>query len=126
MARGLGLAVALILAGLAVWRATQGGGAGSVAVLAGVAALFALLAWLRPAALRPVFVTWALVSDAVRMVLTWVLLTLAFVLLVVPARLWMLLRGHDPLQRRFDPQAETYWTTQAVTTEPLERARRPF
>lgn len=42
-------------------------------------------------------------------VLTWVLLVPFFYLCFVPGRLIMLLLGKDPMKRKLDPDAETYW-----------------
>ena len=42
-------------------------------------------------------------------VLTWVLLVPFFYLCFVPGRLIMLILGKDPMKRKLDPDAETYW-----------------
>jgi len=42
-------------------------------------------------------------------VLTWVLLVPFFYLCFVPGRVIMLLLGKDPMRRKLDPDAETYW-----------------
>lgn len=37
------------------------------------------------------------------------LLTLYWIFYIVPSGLYMQLRGHDPLQRQFNPKSTTYW-----------------
>lgn len=48
-------------------------------------------------------------AAVVGVVLTWSLLVPFFYLFFTPARLWLGLRGKDPLQRRFSSDADTYW-----------------
>lgn len=60
---------------------------------------------------------WALVGKALGKVTTPVLLTLVFALVLVPLRGLLIVLRRDPLTRRFDRDAKSYW-------EP--RARRAF
>lgn len=50
-------------------------------------------------------------------IVTWLLLTPFFYLCFVPMRLVAKLRGKDPLRRRFDPAATTYWIPRKPTAD---------
>lgn len=56
---------------------------------------------------------------------SWILLTPAYVVLFVPGRLWLRWRGRDPLARRADPEARTYWSPHRPNADP-DRYRHPF
>jgi hypothetical protein len=51
---------------------------------------------------------------------TWLLLAPFFYLFFVPARLWMALRGRDPLNRTFPDTHPTYWLPRRPVTNPDE------
>lgn len=56
--------------------------------------------------------------------LTWLLLAPFFYLCFVPARLFLRLRGKDPLQRRFPGREASYWTLRKPVTEPAQYRRQ--
>jgi hypothetical protein len=49
------------------------------------------------------------VARAIARAMTWLLLTLAFYLVFAPFGIVMRMLGKDPLHRRFEPEAATYW-----------------
>jgi hypothetical protein len=56
------------------------------------------------------------------LVVSFVMLGLFYFLLITPLGLVFRLLGRDPLHRRFDPKAETYW----VEHQPADRPERYF
>jgi hypothetical protein len=56
------------------------------------------------------------------LVVSFVLLSLFYFLLITPVGLFFRLMGRDPLKRRFDAKARTYW----VTHQPPDRPERYF
>lgn len=78
------------------------------AVIAGLAASLALLAWVSPPHYAPVQRALDRVLHALLAGLTWVLLAVIYLGVFTPLRLWRALTGHDPLQRRADPAATSY------------------
>ena len=66
---------------------------------------------IRPANGDPAQLAQNLSVEAGARVLTWLLLTLAFYLVFTPFGLVMRILGKDPLHRRFQPDAATYWET---------------
>jgi hypothetical protein len=97
--------VCLLWAGILWWR----GHAAAVPWLLGAAPCLVLLALAAPTALRPIHRVWMPVARAIARVLTWILLTLAYYLVFTPFGVVMRILGKDPLHRRFEPEAATYW-----------------
>ena len=89
--------------GLGAWRAAL---AGALAALGGLAALASLV---YPPANRPLYVALTLLSYPIGFVLSYVILGALFYLLITPVGLVMRVLGRDPLERRFEPAAKTYW-----------------
>ena len=59
------------------------------------------------------------------MVITWVLLVPMFYLVFLPGRLILMLRGIDPMCRKFPTTATTYWVPRKPVTQ-LEDYKRQF
>lgn len=124
--RSFGLVVGgvLVLAGLAIsWR---GGWAhdGVVRwlVVAGVALMSGGL--IAPAALRPVYLVWMGFALILGHVMTRVLLTLVFFLIITPIGLLMRALGKDPLARSPESKLASYWIVRedgATSREQLEK-----
>ncbi len=102
----VGMLAAAVLAGWTWWGngvlwyrltpATAGAAAGAFAV---IAAIFGLLAWLRPQSLQPVYFTMNLLALPIRTVVSLLLLLTIFYGLLLPIGLVFRLLGHDPLRR---------------------------
>jgi hypothetical protein len=108
------LAVLLAWKGRPLWPA-----------MAGIAAAFALLGLLVPRALGPVEKAWMRFALALSKVTTFVLLTLAFVLVITPLGLLLRLVGKRPLEVAFDRRATTYWRP-VEENGPATRPRVPY
>jgi len=70
-----------------------------------LAALFALVPPLR----RPLYVGWMLAVFPIGWLVSHVVLGVVFYIVLTPIGLLMRLVGRDPLHRRFDRQARSYW-----------------
>lgn len=91
------------------------GAAGVVLVVAGLTV---------PQRLATVYRVWMAVALAMGYVMTRVLLTVVFLAVVTPIGIVRRLLGHDPMHRRPDPKAGTYWirrTGAESTPESLEK-----
>ena len=91
-----------------------------------VAAPFLALGLLWPRGLKPVFVAWIKFALVLNWVITHLLLTVFFFLIVVPMGLCMRLFSKDPLKRKWLPASETYWEPAEEQPEELERYRHLF
>lgn len=78
-------------------------------ILWGIAAAFLALAVVWPRGLRPIFAGWMRLALAMNWLVTHVVLTLAFFLVMLPTALIMRALAHDPLKRAWNRSAETYW-----------------
>ena len=82
------------------------GPAAVVLVLAGTAGVAGL--W-RPSLLRPVYVLWMVAVLPVGWTISHLAMAAIYYLVVTPIGLIMRLCGHDPMHRRFDRAARSYW-----------------
>src|SRR5262249_28692282 len=73
----------------------------------GVAA--AIIGWLRPRWLKPVFLALSLAAFPIGLVVGEVVLALIYFVVFTPVALVFRLIGRDVLHRRFDRAASTYW-----------------
>ncbi len=109
--RSFGLVVGGVFVGIAaviVWRSgwvltPWGIGFGSVG------SVLMLLGLVVPMLLRPIYKVWMGIAVVLGFIMTRVLLTLVFVLLVVPIGLVLRLVGKDLLRLRLDREATSYW-----------------
>ncbi len=101
----IGSVCLLAAAGVAVlsatWRAAW--------ILGIVGTSLVALGLLTPRVLRPVQYPWMALAIVLGYLMTNVLLTIVFFLVVTPTGLLMRLFGRDPMQRNLDRNAETYW-----------------
>jgi hypothetical protein len=81
--------------------------AGIFAGLAGVSALFSLVL---PKANLPIYLGLTLLSYPIGFVVSHLIMGFLFFGLITPLGVFFRLRGRDPLARRFEPDATTYWT----------------
>lgn len=124
--RNFGLVMAVCFAVLGTIRWAWHGFAAPPTWLYGIAAVFLVLALIAPKILQPVLIVWLKFALALNWVMTRVLLTLAFVTMMLPAGIILRLRGKDPLNRAWDPQASTYWEEAEEQPEELERYLNQF
>jgi hypothetical protein len=75
----------------------------------GVAGLFLAIAWLRPGLLAPLNRLWTRLGLLLFRVVNPIVMAILFYLVVVPVGLTMRLSGKDPMNRRHDSTARTYW-----------------
>ena len=74
--------------------------------LAGVSALFSLV---YPKANLPIYLGLTIVSYPIGFVLSYVIMGTLFYLLISPVAIFFKITGRDAMNRRFDPEATTYW-----------------
>ncbi|HOZ45607.1 MAG TPA: SxtJ family membrane protein [Candidatus Hydrogenedentes bacterium] len=103
---GLVMAVAITVLGLIRWALHRGE---PPYPFFAVAAVFLVLGLLVPAILRPVLIVWMKFAEALNWFMTRLLLTIAFFGIILPTAMIMRLAGKDPLNRKWDPSATSYW-----------------
>lgn len=120
--RAFGLVFAVVFLLIALWPLTGGSQPRlwSLAVAAGLAGIAAVA----PGLLAPMNRLWFRFGMLLHKVMTPTILFLIYVTTVVPTGLIMRLVGKDPLRRRFEPDASTYWIARddaGVTPASLRR-----
>ena len=75
----------------------------------GAAGFFAFFAAVAPMALLPLYRIWVKFAIALAWFNTRLLLGIVFYLVITPTGLCMRLFGYDPLDRKIDKEAATYW-----------------
>jgi len=74
-----------------------------------LAAAFAVVAYAAPNVLAPLNCLWAKLGHLLHMIVSPLFLAVLFYGCVVPVGFLMRLSGKDPMRRRFEPSAESYW-----------------
>lgn len=74
-----------------------------------LAGIFAVLAFAAPKLLTPLNGLWAKFGLLLHAVVSPIFLGLIFYLCIMPVGLLMRLSGKDPMNRRLDPAAKSYW-----------------
>jgi hypothetical protein len=85
--------------------------------------LYATSHWAPTSIAKPVYVGWMSAATTVGMIMTTVLLTILFVVMLPVFSL--VVRASDPLRKRFK-SGGTYWEDYRSHEPTLERMRRPF
>lgn len=91
-------------------------------VLWTVGAISACFSLLAPRANRPLYAGLMLAAFPIGWVISHVIMAVVFFGLLTPIGVFFRLIGRDPLQRRFEPQASTYW----IPHRPAETLERYF
>lgn len=90
------------------------------------AALVVLLGLLAPKLLRGLFYAWMAIGLVLGTVVTAIILSLVFFLTLTPIALVMRLLGKDPLNRRLEPEAQSYWIPKQYEPRHRDRFRKYF
>ncbi len=76
-----------------------------------------------PVILRPIYLAMTLLAFPIGLMISTVLLSTIYFLLFTPVGLFFRLTGKDPLERRIDPSAPTYWRTRGTQRAPSSYLR---
>ena len=78
-------------------------------------ALLGILGAIAPLVLRPLYFAWMAIGFVLGAIVTRIILFVLFVLVMIPTGLIMKIVRKDPLNRRLDPDAPTYWLPKQQT-----------
>jgi len=95
---------------------------GPALVVCCVAAVISTVGLLQPRALRPLLIGWMYAAFPIGWVVSHVMLALIYYGVMTPIGLVMRLLGRDPLKRKLDRSADTYWEPR----EPIANSKRYF
>jgi hypothetical protein len=91
-----------------------------------LAALFGVLAYIAPGVLAPLNRLWAKFGHLLHMVISPVLLGILFYLCISPIGFLMRLTGKDPMRRKLERAAKSYWIVRAPPGPPPETFKNQF
>ncbi len=97
-----------------------------LAVLWQIGVVLAVVGTLLPAVVKPIYYAWMTMALALGFVMTRVLLTIFFFLVMTPVALVFKLIGKDPLHRKLDREAESYWIEKQYLIEDRSRFEKFF
>jgi len=104
------------LCGVALWQAST-----AMGLFFGFLSLLGLGFLLVPGPMAPVYRGWLKVAHFIGTVLTMVMLSLSFYLVITPAAWLKRIFGGAPLPLKPDPEASTYWVARREAAQPKER-----
>ncbi len=113
--RNFGLVFAAVFGVIGLWPLI-GGNPVRIWSLA-IAAIFLVLAFARPAVLRPLNLLWFRFGLLLGKIVAPIVMALIFYVAVTPTALIMRLLGKDILRLRFDRDAATYWIAREKSPE---------
>ena len=87
-----------------------------------IAAAITIVFYALPPIRKPIYLAWIHLAFPIGWVISHVAMALIYYLVFTPIGLIMRLFGRDPMERRFDRGAETYWTPH----QPSEDSARYF
>ena len=105
--RSFGIVFCIVFLIVGLWPLVRGDGPRWWSLA--VAAAFLAAAFLLPRALAPLNRLWAKFGLLLHRITNPIIMGVVFFLAVTPTALIMKLLGKDPLRRRIDPAARTYW-----------------
>jgi len=77
-----------------------------------------------PAAVKPIYVGWMIAAFPIGWTISHLLLGAIFYLLITPVGLLIRALGHDPMKRKFEPEATTYWSEHRTGGDPSSYFRQ--
>lgn len=105
--KSFGIVFAAIFALIGLWPLWRGGDVRLWAL--GVAAAFLVAAFLAPKILRPLNVAWFGFGLLLSKVMTPLVMSIIYVVTVVPIGIFLRLTGKDLLRLQKNPEAKSYW-----------------
>lgn len=91
-----------------------------------IAAVFFLFGLIVPSGLRPVYLVWMALAIVLGFVMTRVILTIVFFLVITPIGLVMRALGKDPLVKGPDSSLDSYWIPKVYRTRDPERLQKYY
>lgn len=122
--RSFGIVFAVVFVAIACWPLLHGGALRTWALI--VAVGFALAAFLRPSILAPLNRRWTRFGLLLHRIVNPLVMAILFFGVITPAALVMRLLGKDPLRRRLDAKAESYWIERQPPGPAADTMRNQF
>ena len=98
---------------------------GLAGTIIAVSAVLGLIGLIRPPSIRWFYAGWMLAVYPIGWTVSHLMLAVVFFLVITPIGGLMRLLGHDPMRRKFEPGAKSYWEPRPQQSPP-ERYFRQF
>lgn len=121
-----GLVMAAVIVVLGLIRYTLHGFAHFPVWFFVVAGAFAFFGLVLPRALKPVLIVWLKFALVLNWIMTHVLLTIVYWLVIVPMGIIMRVFSEDPLKRKWLAKTDSYWEAPEEQPTELEHWRNQF
>ena len=122
--RTFGLVIAVVFALVGLWPIFSSSAPGWWALI--IAGVLVVVALAQPRILSPFNRLWTGLGIVMHRVMTPLVMGILFYGAVTPTALLLRLFGKDPLRRRFEPDAETYWIVRDPPGPDPESMRNQF
>ena len=122
--RSFGTLFASVFFGLGAWSWWKG--SWTFPYLLGVAGIFGVITLWRADWLAPLNRAWMRLADLLNRIVSPIVLGVMYYAVVTPYGLVMRFAGRDPMHRRFDPAAPTYWIARQPPGPAPESLRDQF
>lgn len=124
--RKFGLLVGGIFLLLGVIRYVLHGFCLSAQIFGGIGIALILFAFVLPIALMPILFIWLKIAEVLNLIITHLLLLIIFYLVVTPLGIIYRVLVGDPLNRKWEPERESYWEEVEVQPQNIDEFRRQF
>ena len=124
--RKFGLVIAIALGVIGSFVYVKFGNFDVVGWLWGIGLLFLILGFILPSVLRPVYRIWMLLAYFIGGIVSRVILTVLFYVVLTPTGLVLRLFGKDVLDQRFEKDRESYWIKKDLTDHTKEQYRKMY
>lgn len=122
--KSFGIVFAIVFAIIGAWPILNGGGIRFWA--AGIAIVFLGTAYLKPSLLAIPNKLWFRFGLLLNKIMSPIIMGLIFVLTVIPTGFVMRALGKDPLRKKMDTDAESYWITPDAAQQQSSSMKNQF
>ena len=92
----------------------------------GVAGVFFVLGLFIPRVLRPLNRAWFAFGMLLGRIIAPIVMSLVFLITVIPTGLMLRIFGKDPMRRKLQPEAQSYWQDRDEETDPMRSMKNQF
>ena len=119
--RKFGLVIAIALGVIGSFVYVKFGNFDVVGWLWGIGLLFLILGFILPSVLRPIYKIWMLLAFFIGGIVSRVILTVLFYVVLTPTGLVLRLFGKDILDEKFDKKRKSYWVKKDLSGHTKEQ-----
>ena len=124
--RKFALVIAIALGVIGSFIYVKSGNFDVVGWLWGIGLLFLILGFILPSVLRPVYRIWMLLAYFIGGIVSRVILTVLFYVVLTPTGLVLRLFGKDVLDQRFEKDRESYWIKKDLSDHTKDQYRKMY